>query len=99
MANGERTLLGPRRAAEQMALQREWRRLTRAATFVAVLTSPAVFAWLYGINDWPLLWAVVGTFGLVVAFRGFIDVLAHRLIPRATMYGAGRDLQQEDIVS
>jgi cell division protease FtsH len=64
-----------------------------------VLTSPAVFAWLYGINDWPLLWALVATFALVVAFRGFIDVLAHRLIPRATMYGAGRDLQQADIIS
>jgi cell division protease FtsH len=99
MANGERTLFGPQRAAEQMALQREWRRLTRAATFVAVLTSPAVFAWLYAINDWPFVWALVATFALIVAFRGFIDVLAHRLIPRATMYGAGRDLQQEDIIS
>jgi cell division protease FtsH len=99
MASGERTLFGPQRAAEQMALQREWRRLTRAATFVAVLTSPAVFAWLYGINDWPLPWALVATFVLVIAFRGFIDVLAHKLIPRATLYGAGRDLQDEDIIS
>jgi cell division protease FtsH len=99
MANGERTLFGPQRAAEQMALQTEWRRLTRAATFVAVLTSPAVFAWLYGVNDWPLLWALVVTFVLVIAFRGFIDVLAHRLIPRATLYGAGRELMEADIVA
>jgi cell division protease FtsH len=99
MANGERTLFGPQRAAEQMALQTEWRRLTRAATFVAVLTSPAVFAWLYGANDWPLLWALVVTFVLVIAFRGFIDVLAHRLIPRATLYGAGRELMEADIVA
>jgi ATP-dependent Zn protease len=99
MGNGERTVFGPQRAADQMALQREWRRLTRAATFVAVLTSPAVFAWLYGVNDWPLGWSLLATFFLVIAFRGFIDVLAHRLIPRATMYGAGRDLQEEDIVS
>jgi ATP-dependent Zn protease len=99
MARGERTLFGPQRAAEQMALQREWRRLTRAATFVAVLTSPAVFAWLYGIHDWALGWAILATFFLVIAFRGFIDVLAHRLIPRATMYGAGRDLQDADIIS
>jgi ATP-dependent Zn protease len=99
MANGERTLFGPRRAAEQMALQGEWRRLGRAATFVAVLTSPAVFAWLYGANDWPLVWALLATFVLVIAFRGFIDVLAHKLIPRATMYGAGRELQEADIIS
>ena len=62
MANGERTTFGRRRVAEQSALAREWRRLGRAATFVAVLTSPATFAWLYGTNDWPLLWALLGTF-------------------------------------
>jgi ATP-dependent Zn protease len=99
MANGERTLFGPQRAADQMALQKEWRRLTRAATFVAILTSPAVFAWLYGANDWPLLWALLATFLLVISFRGFIDVLAHRLIPRATLYGAGRELMENDIVA
>src|SRR5215207_4752892 len=99
MASGERTLFGPQRAAEQMALQREWRRLTRAATFVAVLTSPAVVAWLYSVHDWPLPWALLATFVLVIACRGFIDVLAHKLIPRATLYGAGRDLQDEDIIS
>jgi ATP-dependent Zn protease len=98
MATGERTVFGPQRAAEQMALQKEWRRLTRAATFVAVLTSPAVFAWLYGRNDWPLFWALVGTFVLVISFRGFIDVLAHKLIPRASLYGAGRELMEADIV-
>jgi cell division protease FtsH len=99
MADRERTLFGPQRAADQMALQSEWRRLARAATFVALLTSPAVFAWLYGANDWPLLWALVGTFALVVGFRGFIDVLAHRLIPRASLYGAGRELMEADIIS
>jgi ATP-dependent Zn protease len=99
MAERERTLFGPQRAAEQMALQAEWRRLTRAATFVAILTSPAVFAWLYGANDWPLFWALLATIVLVVAFRGFIDVLAHRMIPRATLYGAGRELMEADIVA
>jgi cell division protease FtsH len=99
MSKGERISFGPQRAAEQLALQNEWRRLTRAATFVAILTSPAVFAWLYGANDWPLIWALLATFVLVIAFRGFMDVVAHKLIPRATLYGAGRDLQQEDIVS
>jgi cell division protease FtsH len=98
MASGERTSFGRRRVAEQSALAREWRRLGRAATFVAVLTSPATFAWLYGANDWPLIWALLGTFVLVIAFRGFIDVCAHKLIPRASLYGAGQELMEADIV-
>jgi cell division protease FtsH len=99
MGSGERTTFGRRRVAEQSALAREWRRLGRAATFVAVLTSPATFAWLYGTNDWPLLWALLGTFVLIIAFRGFVDVLAHKLIPRASLYGAGHELMEDDIVS
>ena len=99
MSTGERHLYGRNREAEQLALQREWRRLTRAATFVAVLTSPVTFAFFYVQHDWPLFWALVGTFVFVIMFRGFMDVLAHRLIPRASMYGAGRELVEEDIVS
>ena len=98
MGKGERTAFGPQRAAEQSALAREWRRLGRAATFVAILTSPAVFAWLYSANEWPLVWSLLGTFVLVIAFRGFVDVVAHRLIPRASLYGAGRELMEADIV-
>ena len=35
----------------------------------------------------------------VIAFRGFVDVLAHQLIPRASLYGAGRELMEDDIVA
>src|SRR5688500_16725321 len=99
MSRRETYLYGRDREAQQLALQREWRRLTRAATFVALLTSPVTFAFFYVQHDWPLLWALVGTFVFVIAFRGFMDVLAHRLIPRASLYGAGRELVEEDIVS
>jgi cell division protease FtsH len=99
MANGERTTFGRRRVAEQSALAREWRRLGRAATFVAVLTSPATFAWLYGTNDWALPWALLGTFVLIISFRGFVDVVAHKLIPRASLYGAGHELMEADIIA
>jgi SpoVK/Ycf46/Vps4 family AAA+-type ATPase len=99
MGKGERTAFGPQRAAEQTALAREWRRLGRAATFVAVLTSPAVFAWMYSANDWPLGWSLLGTVALVIGFRGFVDVAAHRIIPRASLYGAGRELMEADIVA
>src|SRR6188472_1987190 len=99
MAGGDRAQYGVPREAERVALAREWKRLGRAATFVALLTSPAVFAWLYGANDWPLPWALLATFVLVIGFRGFVDVLAHRLIPRASLYGAGRAMLQDDIVA
>src|ERR687889_708629 len=71
MAIEERHWHGRAREAEQLALSREWRRLARAATIVAIL----------------------------IAFRGFMDVLSHRLIPRASLYGAGRELVEDDIVS
>src|SRR4051794_24253780 len=99
MSTGERHLYGRNREADQLALLREWRRLTRAATVVAVLTSPVTFAFFYIENDWPPFWAPIATMVFVVAFRGFMDVLAPRLIPRASLYGAGRELVEEDIVS
>src|ERR687886_2615280 len=99
MAIEERHWHGRAREAEQLALQREWRRLSRAATIVAVLTSRVTFAFFYVQHDWPLGWAVLATFLFVIAFRGFMDVLSHRLIPRASLYGAGRELVEEDIVS
>src|SRR3954454_22315808 len=99
MSAGERHLYGRNREAEQLALQREWRRLTRAATVVAVLTSPVTFAFFYVQHDWPLFWSILATIIFVIAFRGLMDVLAHRLIPRASLYGAGRELVEEDIVS
>jgi cell division protease FtsH len=99
MSRRETYLYGRDREAQQLALLREWRRLTRAATIVALLTSPVTFAFFYVQHDWPLLWAIVGTAAFVIAFRGFMDVLAHRLIPRASLYGAGRELVEEDIVS
>jgi cell division protease FtsH len=82
-----------------IALAREWRRLSRAATFVAVLTSPALFIVLYQRAEWPLFWALVFTLLGIAAFRGLIDVLAHKLIPAPTLYGAERELREEDVIT
>ncbi len=82
-----------------IALAREWRRLGRAATFVAILTSPALFIVLYERFDWPLVWALVFTLLGIAAFRGLIDVLAHKLIPAPTLYGAERELRDEDVIT
>ncbi len=82
-----------------VALAREWRRLGRIATVVAIVTSPALFVALYDRAEWPLAWALVGTLLGVAAFRGLIDVLAHKLIPAPSLYGAERELRSEDVVS
>jgi cell division protease FtsH len=87
------------RDAQRNALAAEWRRLARGATFVAILTSPATFALLHVANDWPIGWSIIGTILLIAAFRGLIDVVAHRFVPRASLYGAGRDLLDDDVVS
>ena len=70
---------------EHAALAREWRKLSRAATFVAVLTSPALFAYLSAVLGVSPLLALLLTAVAIVAFRGLVDVLAHRLIPRASL--------------
>ena len=92
---------GPTRRVNEhsIALAREWRRLGRAATAVAVFTSPALFVALYDRAEWRFAWALVGTLLGIAAFRGLIDVLAHRLIPAPSLYGAERELRSEDVVS
>jgi cell division protease FtsH len=82
-----------------IALAHEWRRLGRLATAVAVLTSPALFIALYDRAEWPLFWAIVATIIGVAAFRGLVDILAHKVIPAPTLYGAEQELRAEDIVS
>jgi cell division protease FtsH len=81
------------------ALAREWRRLGRAATAVALLTSPAVFVLLHVRYEWPIVWALLGALAVVVIFRGVVDVVAHRLIPSPSLYGAGSALKSEDVVA
>jgi len=83
---------------QAVALAREWRRLGRAATFVALLTSPVLFVLLRERLEWPFLWALLGTLLGVAIFRGIIDVIAHRLIPSPSLYGA-EELKEEDVVS
>src|SRR4051812_49071646 len=46
-----------------------------------------------------MFWAVVGTVLGVAAFRGLIDVLAHRLIPAPSLYGAEAELREEDVIT
>src|SRR3954468_21933086 len=98
MADGNPSVRS-RFAGENAALASEWRRLSRAATFVAILTLPAVFIVLYVQHDWPLGWSIIVALLSVAAFRGLIDLIAHRMIPRASLYGAGRELREDDAVA
>lgn len=78
----------------------QWRRLTRAATAVAVMTAPAVFAYLYLYIEWSFMWSAIGTFFAVIAFRGAVDIGVRRLIPSPTLFG-GEDVsaKEEDVTA
>jgi SpoVK/Ycf46/Vps4 family AAA+-type ATPase len=89
-----------RRVNDQaISLAREWRALGRAATIVAVITSPALFVLLHTTYDWSILWAIVGAFAGVVIFRGLVDVLAHKFIPSPSLYGGDEELKRQDVIS
>ncbi len=80
-------------------LARDWRRLTRAATAVAVLTSPALFVWFTQQNGWSWWVSLLATVAVVVVFRGFSDLVFHRIIPWPSLFGTESTLlREEDIV-
>src|SRR4051794_2417836 len=88
-----------RREEQRNALATQWRQLTRAATFVALLTSPALFVILYQRNGWGMIAALIVTGAGVIAFRGLIDVLARKLIPSPPLYGADQRMADEDVIA
>src|SRR3954471_16009287 len=88
-----------RREKQRNALAIQWRQLTRAATFVALLTSPAFFVILYQRNGWGMIAALVVTFLAVISFRGLIDVLARKVIPSPSLYGADKRMADEDVIA
>jgi ATP-dependent Zn protease len=97
-AETERVTLSSGEASRQLADQ--WRRLRRAATFVAIVSSPAAFAWLYLAEGWDLWAAALATFFLVVAARGFMDLAFNRTIPWPSLFATdSARLREEDIVN
>ncbi|MFL5830091.1 MAG: hypothetical protein ACJ76X_09270, partial [Solirubrobacteraceae bacterium] len=81
------------------ALAHEWRRLTRAATAVALITAPAFFLVLYDSNHLGLVPALIVTVLGVLFFRGLVEVVARKLIPSPSLYGADASLKDEDILA
>ena len=52
---------------ESTLLAQQWRTLARAATFVAVLTSPAAFVWFHKHQGWSIGWSILATITTVAA--------------------------------
>src|SRR5215210_4407418 len=99
MTKPERTLTLPSRQ-DATELARQWRTLRRAATFVALLTSPAVYLYLHQQKGWSVGWAIVGAVIAVAAFRGAIDLLFRRFIPWPTLFGVeDKRMRDEDVTS
>src|SRR5215213_2897842 len=102
MATAEPTLRTGSPTAEQppsTELADQWRTLTRAATIVALLTSPALYVWFSQHNGWVWYWALLATLGVVIVFRGFADLLFRRLIPWPSLFGAdSQQLREEDVM-
>jgi len=60
------------RTSASSELGEGWRSLTKRATAIALITSPAPFIWFYAVLEWSLGWALAATFFVVIAFRGAI---------------------------
>ncbi|HVP74419.1 MAG TPA: AAA family ATPase [Gaiellaceae bacterium] len=100
MASAEVVAGTLRSSEESVALAGQLRRLTRVATAIAVLTSPAAFFWFHhsvGLGVWQ---SVAAAAGCVIGFRGFVDLLIRRVIPWPSLFGTDdARLREEDVVN
>src|SRR3954471_18597476 len=91
---------GLSRAEQTTELISQWRRLIRAATAVALVTSPVVFFWFHHNVGWGTVWSLLATFFCVIAFRGLMDIILRHLIPWPSLFGTdSAALREEDIVN
>ena len=54
---------------------------------------------LHNRLELAVVWSVLLALVAIVVFRGLVDVLAHRLIPAPTIYGAEYELADDDVIS
>jgi ATP-dependent Zn protease len=88
------------RTSASSELGEDWRRLTRRATAIALVTSPAPFVWFHSVQDYSLGWSLFATFMVVIAFRGLIDLATRRLMPWPSLYGTDdATLKEEDVIA
>ena len=93
-------VVGSLSSEQSSELRSQWRALRRAATAVAVLSSPALFVWLYKMQNKTLVWSLLLTLLAIAAFRGLLDVIFHRFIEWPSLFGVDNPaLQEEDVVA
>ncbi len=93
-------VVGTLSTEESRDLSNQWRALRRAATAVALISSPALFVWLYKMQELAFGWALVLTILSVAAFRGLLDLIFHRFIEWPSLFGVdSAKLREEDVVA
>ncbi|HEX3226243.1 MAG TPA: AAA family ATPase [Gaiellaceae bacterium] len=89
-----------RSSEESVALAAQLRKLARVATFVAVLTSPAAYFWFRHNTHLGVGGSIAATVGVVIGFRGLVDLVIRRLIPWPSLFGTEETrLREEDVVN
>jgi cell division protease FtsH len=89
-----------RSSEESVALASQLRRLTRVATAIALLTSPAAYFWFHRAVGIGIGGSIAATAGCVIGFRGLVDLLVRRMIPWPSLFGTEDSrLREEDIVN
>jgi ATP-dependent Zn protease len=81
------------------ALAHEWRRLARAATFVALLTAPAFFLVMFDTEHVSLVLALIVTLVGIICFRGLVEVAARKVLPTPSLFGADPSLREDDMIA
>src|SRR4051812_30910819 len=100
MATAEVTTGTLRSSEESVALANQLRRLTRVATGVALLTSPAAYFWFHHSARLGVGKSILVTAVCVIAFRGLVDLLVRRMIPWPSLFGTeDARLREEDVVN
>jgi hypothetical protein len=85
---------------ESRVLSDQWRALRRSATFVAVLSAPAAFIYLWRHTGLSLGWAIVATAGATFAFRGVLDLVFRRFIPWPSLFATDDiRMREEDVLN
>src|SRR5262245_14432892 len=88
------------RTSASSELGEDWRRLTRRATAIALITSPAPFVWFHSVQGYSIAYSLAITFLIVIAFRGLIDLATRRLMPWPSLYGTDDALlKEEDVIA
>jgi ATP-dependent Zn protease len=85
---------------ESRVLSDQWRALRRSATFVAIISAPAAFLYLWKHTGLSFGWAIVATAVAAFAFRGLLDLIFRKFIPWPSLFATDdQNLREEDVLN